>query len=304
MVAFESALVELDGPAQAKTVYGSISSVSSWLLTPASPDVIRQRHEAIIELRPRLDLREDLEILGVEVREGIDPSALAAWGTENRAFAGPVVPIAAAVLAALATAAVCGWVFFDWGLLPLFAVILVEIAFVRTVSSRVRQVLKAVQERTHDLVLLSELLRRLETQPLEAPLLRRLAGALETSGLPASRQIRRLARLLHLLDYQRNQLFMPLAAIWLWTTQLAIRIDAWRSGSGREIAAWLRAIGDFEALCAPGSISAAENPADPFPELATEPNLFQEAQDLGMIHYFGLAPSSGTMSPCAARRAS
>ncbi len=255
------------------------AALAAWLLAPASPEAIRERHEAIVELRPRLDLREDLEILGVEVREGIDPSALAAWGTENRAFAGPVVPLAAAVLATLATAAVCGWLFYDWGLLPLFAVILVEIAFVRAVSSRVRQVLKAVQERTHDLVLLSELLRRLETQPLEAPLLQRLAGALDTGGLPASRQIRRLARLLRLLDYQRNQLFMPLAAIWLWTAQFAIRIDAWRTGSGREIARWLKAIGDFEALCALASY-AAENPADPFPELASGPSCF-EAQNLG-----------------------
>jgi hypothetical protein len=96
--------------------------------------------------------------------------------------------------------------------------------------------------------------------------LRRLAGALDTGGLPASRQIRRLARLLRLLDYQRNQLFMPLAAIWLWTAQFAIRIDAWRTGSGREIARWLKAIGDFEALCALASY-AAENPADPFPDV-------------------------------------
>ncbi len=41
---------------------------------------------AITELRPRLDLREDLELLGVEVREGIDPSALAEWSTAQREF--------------------------------------------------------------------------------------------------------------------------------------------------------------------------------------------------------------------------
>ncbi len=255
------------------------AALASWLLAPASPEAIRQRHTAIVELRPRLDLREDLEILGVEVREGIDPSALAAWGTASRAFPGSVVPVTAGALAVIATTALCGWAFSNWGLLPLLVVILVELAFVRAVSSRVRRVLSAVQKRTHDLVLLSELLRRLETEPFEAPLLKRLAGALATGGLPASRQIARLARLLNLLDYQRNQLFMLLAAIWLWTTQLSIRIDAWRTISGREIAGWLSAIGEFEALCALASY-AAECPADPFPELATGPACF-EARDLG-----------------------
>ena len=51
--------------------------------TPATPATIRQRHEAVAELRPRLDLREDLELLGVEVRGGIDPAALAGWSNRR-----------------------------------------------------------------------------------------------------------------------------------------------------------------------------------------------------------------------------
>ncbi|HZW33399.1 MAG TPA: DNA mismatch repair protein MutS, partial [Isosphaeraceae bacterium] len=123
--------------------------------------------------------------------------------------------------------------------------------------------------RTHDLVLLSELLGRLEREPFEAPLLQSLRAALETGGLPASARIRRLARLLHLLDTRKNQLFVPLAALWLWTTQIAMRIDAWRGGTGPEVAHWIEAIGAFEALSALAAY-AAENPADPFPELDRE----------------------------------
>ena len=136
--------------------------------------------------------------------------------------------------------------------------------FTRLVSKRVRIVLSAVEQRTADLVLLSEMLKRLETHPFEAPLLRRLVKSLETEGHPASKQIRRLARLLNLLDYRRNQLFMPFAVLWLWTTQIAVRIDAWRSGPGPRIVHWLTAIGEFEALCALAAY-AAENPLDTFP---------------------------------------
>ncbi len=131
----------------------------------------------------------------------------------------------------------------------------------------------------HDLVLLAELLRRLEREPFEAPLLRRLDSALETDGHPASSQIKALARLIQILDWQRNQIFMPFALLWLWTIQLALRIDAWRSRSGRAIAGWLAAVGEFEALCALAAY-AAENPADPFPELAAGAACF-EAESLG-----------------------
>ena len=77
-------------------------------------------------------------------------------------------------------------------------------------------------------------LRRLESHPFNAPLLNGLVKSLETDGHPSSHQIRRLAKLLHLLDYRKNQLFMPVAVLWLWTTQIAVRIDACAAGRGRE----------------------------------------------------------------------
>jgi DNA mismatch repair ATPase MutS len=49
---------------------------------------------------------------------------------------------------------------------------------------------------------------------------------------------------------------------------IAIRIDAWRGTAGPEVAQWIRAVGEFEALCALGAY-AAENPDDPFPELVS-----------------------------------
>ena len=240
-------------------------ALASWLLAPAAPETIRQRHEAVSELRPQLDLREDLELLGVEVRGGIDPAALAGWGTSQREFSGKSVFVVATVLGVAGTAALVAWALGS-PLSLLLVVVGIDGVFMRIVSGRVQAVLAAVDRRTHDLVLLSELLRRLERETFHSSLLKQLVKSLETDGLAASAQIRRLARLLSLLDYQRNQLFMPLAFLWLWTIQLALRIDAWRSGTGPRIGHWLKAIGEFEALCALASYSA-ENPADPFPEL-------------------------------------
>ena len=55
-------------------------TLAAWLLAPADPDSIRARQEAVDELRPRLDLREDLELLGADVGEGVDPESLASTG--------------------------------------------------------------------------------------------------------------------------------------------------------------------------------------------------------------------------------
>ena len=54
--------------------------LASWLLAPASVEVIRRRQEAVAEMRLLVDLREDLALLGGGMRAELDPDALSRWG--------------------------------------------------------------------------------------------------------------------------------------------------------------------------------------------------------------------------------
>ena len=99
---------------------------------PRRPKRSATANEAVAELRPRLDLREDLELLGVEVRGGIDPAALASWGQLQREFPGKTVLVVATILGALGTAAVCGWMFLGTGLLPILVVLVLDLSVLRT----------------------------------------------------------------------------------------------------------------------------------------------------------------------------
>ncbi|HLE63166.1 MAG TPA: hypothetical protein VI750_08510, partial [Pyrinomonadaceae bacterium] len=62
----------------ARTLVGE-ETLANWLLAPAPPGVVRARHSAVVELRPRLDLREDLALLGEAVHTGSDAQALTMW---------------------------------------------------------------------------------------------------------------------------------------------------------------------------------------------------------------------------------
>lgn len=254
-------------------------TLASWLLEPADPGEIRARQEAVAELRPRLDLREDLARLGADVRAGVDPEVLGAWAS---APAAPVSHLArglAVALVALQIAAGLAWWKLGVGAIPFLVVLLAEGIFAARLRPRVVAVVRAAGRPARDLALLSRLLERIEAERFESPRLLALRRSLDCDGEPPSRRVARLRRLLELLEARQNQLFAPVAALLLWATQLALAIDAWRKVSGAAVPRWLAAVGEFEAFCALAS-HAYEHPLDPFPEIVDEGPRY-EAESLG-----------------------
>ncbi len=261
-------LFELLSNAQTRA---GVETLAGWLLEPAPPGPVRERQQAVEELRGSLDLREDLAVLGPEASVGLDPDALAAWGRAPARTTGPVARVAAALLAGSIIGSLALLPVLDAG--PLLATVLLELAFWLRFRSRTRGVALAVARPLRDLALLAELLERIERERFQAPWLVAQRQALETNGVPPSREIARLRRLVDLLEQRRNQLFTLVAPFLLWSTQLGFAIEAWRARCGPHLAAWLSAIGQLEAL-ADLSGYAFEHPDDPFPELLDGAPLF------------------------------
>jgi DNA mismatch repair ATPase MutS len=103
---------------------------------------------------------------------------------------------------------------------------------------------------------------------MKAPLLIELQ-----KKLSGSKAIAELSRLAALLVAQKNQFFAPLAYLIMWPVQVAFAVEGWRARHGRDIARWLAAAGELEALAALGGY-AFEHPDDPFAEIAGEGAVF------------------------------
>jgi hypothetical protein len=59
---------------------GGEEMLANWLCVPAPLVDLPARHAAVVEFRERIDLREDIALLGEEVRRGVHADSLAAWG--------------------------------------------------------------------------------------------------------------------------------------------------------------------------------------------------------------------------------
>ena len=241
--------------------------LAEWLLAPAHPNVLRARHEALAELGPMLDLREDLAVLGEDVRSGVHPGALAAWGEVPPLLQSRRDRVIAFLIACMVVAAAVLWAALGFRDL-FFVMIALDAIFIARVRRVVQRVVEAVEQPAHDLSLLAQVLGRLERERFRAPRLVELRAALDVEGRPASARIARLNRLLELLDSRDNVVMRIVGPLLLWTEQLAFAVEAWRRISGPALRRWLGAVGEIEALCALAAY-AWEHPADAYPEFAS-----------------------------------
>jgi hypothetical protein len=264
--------------------------LAQWLREPSdAPAEIASRQQAVAELRERLDLREDLAIRAAEVSREIESARLGEWGAQPPLLTGGrwLVLLAAFVASALFVITVplllvkpagltLPWSFPSW---PFLVALILSSAVAAQFRARVQQVIAAVERAEPALALLARLTERLERERFTTERLLGLRARLTGEGQPASRQIERLRRLVGLLDARRNQFFAPFAAVMLWTTNLAFSIERWRLRSGREIASWIDAVGELEALSSLASF-AYEHPTFAVPEIVAEASRF-EATALG-----------------------
>lgn len=250
----------------ARTAAGE-NTLARWLLAPGEQAEVVARQQSVEELRSRVDLREELALMGDDIRAAVDAKVLREWGEQApvKFFRGARVVAILLAMAALATFVLFFAHVVTLG--PFLIVMLAELAFNIATRESIRVVADGVETPSHELILLTLLLERLERESFSSPRLVALKNALQTDGLTASEQIRRFGRLIATLDTARhNQFFRPIGAPLMWISQTTMAIEKWRRKCGPAIGRWTAAIGEFEALCSLASF-AYERPKAIFPEL-------------------------------------
>ncbi len=253
------------------------ATLARWLLTPAAVPDARSRQTAVAELRGRLDLREELAILGESAKAGIDSDGLAEWSRATPVIGTRGVFAAAAVISVIVLGTFIGWIWLGLGAVPFIAACALRVVFTLALGRRFSTIASNIEGRGRDLTLLSALLERLERERFESPRLAELRTALETGGLAASHRIARLGSLISILDARTNQFFAIAYHALLVGEMTACAVERWRIDHGPSVAKWVAALGEIETLSALAGY-AYEHPEDPFPEFVEGPPRFEGDQ--------------------------
>jgi MutS domain V len=255
-------------------------TLARWLLSPAELEAVHARQGAVAELRPNVDLRETHGTLSDPTRPELTTRHLLTWPSAPPVFLGRTGPIIAVVLSILGVASAVAWAVFDTGPSPLLLVVMLEVIFTVRMWKRIQELMRDSRAVLVELEAFLPVLRLLEVQQFQSPLLRSLAEVLMADGERPSHRVARLARLLDAWDTAlKNQFTLPVAVVLMAPAHLVYAIERWRLRDGRHVHGWLEAVGIFEALASLSAI-AFENPERPFAELIADGPLV-EAEGLG-----------------------
>jgi hypothetical protein len=240
------------------------SCLAHWLLSPATKPEVLERQALVVELRPKIDLHEDIALTGEDLRARLDPESLIGWAESPRALPGSAIrAVTVALAGAFITAT--GYGFYSEQYAPLLVVLIVQILFRRWLLRRAESVLGGISCNAEGLILFAQILRRLEREPFAAPRLQGFAAELQRAAASASRAIRQLARVVYWIDAHHSLLAHIAELPLLYTLQVAFAAEAWRHRHGARMRAWINIAAEMEALLSLATYSF-EHPADPFPQ--------------------------------------
>lgn len=253
--------------------------LADWWLAPAAADEIRERQAAVLDLEPRVDLREDLALIGGEVGSALDRGSAEAFALAPQRLKWPWFPHVARVLGLVTTASVVAWLM---SVVPLYVpllLVVIQMSVTKLVAHDVHEILEGAEQPAQDLLLVGRLLERIADEEFASPRLRTLQATWSDEAQGATSEIRRLGTIASFAEARENNFFAPFSALLCLGTQLAYAIERWRARCGARVPGWVAALGEFEALLSLGCY-AHERPDHTMPEVR-ETGALLEAEGVG-----------------------
>jgi MutS domain V len=255
--------------------------LAAFLLDPTDVRTVHHRQEAVHELRAATELRESLALVGPYAFQECNPRLLRRWLEAPVLRVARILPLCLLVLSVFSFAlgililiGVLPWLpALPFLLLPWFVQGIVGLALAR----RVRPVLESISQVASEVAVLKDGVALIEGRTFDSNALRSLADRLRAGD--AAAHLRQLQRLVGACEQRRKDVFYQFSFFLGLGTQLALAIERWRSGHGADLAVWLDAWAEFEALNAIACY-AYEHPRDVFPEIVEDATLFH-AENLG-----------------------
>lgn len=258
-------------------------TLAEWLLDPADPKEIPLRQEAVRELAPKIDFRQELELLGRLLGEKPpDPEKFLSWAESepwlhkkiwllwlSRILGATAVSLAVLNIIGIVSAI---WLGLSLGFNLLFAFIL---------SKKILSTYDRISGREQACRHYAQIFRLLDSSRFQSEKLKDLEKILHSADKSVSDHMKWLDTLGGLADARFTPLFhLPLVALTLWDFHVLYAFEKWQLNAGEKVRTWFSTLGEYESLSALATLSY-DHPEWAFPTVIKEEKSIIKAEKIG-----------------------
>lgn len=247
--------------------------LANWLKKAANLPDILNRQEAIKELSPKVEWRQNFEASGKHYAEDQDNlKILMLWMKEPIQIKKRKLYILALwIMPALAIASILLWAFWDVSFyLPLLILVL-NTLILRSVFVAAGDITEKTSKSVKGLKAYKAMIGQIESETFQAETLKNIQHSFDREDLQASREIKKLQIIVDNLQARNNAYYWLLNVIFIFDIYWLLKLEKWKVLKEKDISIWLDSISDFEVLSSLSGFHYS-NPSYSFPEIASVPH--------------------------------
>ena len=252
--------------------------LAEWLNAPASKDIILARQQAIQELTPKLDWRQQFQASGKHYKyKKSDYNQLLAWIDKPE----KLLPrqsryiVASILLSVLSTTAAVYYGVHAFSgeyviyLIPLTIILGVNFLILR----KIKPIFKDILDNVHNKEILGSyqlLIKSIESNEFQATRLKKLQKAFSENNYSAGKEIGKLQKILEIVDNTGNKFYPVFNIFWLLDIYWIIMTEKWKVKNKSYLSVWASAVSEFEVLSSLAGFHYS-NPSFAFPDILDKP---------------------------------
>ncbi len=257
-------------------------ALANWLSSPAEPETILKRQEAIKELVNKPGWRQELQAYGMAKRITQETTKrLQNWFADDNRFINNkfwlllryLIPAIIITVLVLNMADVLNNYVRNYCLLA-------SALFALYISKKVSPLHQQVSKMTAELEVLSDSIQLIEQMNFTSVFLQEQQKQFVHQNGKASTKITKLKKILERLDLRFNfVVFIPLDILLQWDLQQVMALEKWKQDNQKNVLQWFTALGEMEAINSLATLSF-NHPHWCFPVLK-EDHFFIEGKEIG-----------------------
>jgi len=227
------------------------TKLAGWLLEPAANETILKRQAAISELKNEQEFCQNFQAKGLHFQDKkVKFEPLVEWLNDPIVIrSNKWLMMVSYVLPLVSLILLIGISLFDIPFGYLLIVVVINGIILKSVFKYAMKITEQTSQGVSTLAGIAQLTKEVEQATFSSPLLVAIKSDFSKHGVPVSKRVEALVKILDFLNARANMLYMGFNVLFLLDIHLISQAEKWKINNQHDVKSWFDRISEFEVLC-------------------------------------------------------